>query len=72
MTSMPQADFATTATPATPRRSPRPWTVVLAACAGQFPVVLDVSVVNVALPSMRADLGLSAAGLLGVPHAPWA
>src|SRR5207248_2969024 len=31
--------------------------------AGQFLVVLDVSVVNVALPSMRADLGLSASGL---------
>ncbi|MEV4426530.1 MFS transporter [Streptomyces sp. NPDC049602] len=60
---MPQTDSATTAAPATPRRPPRPWTVVLTACAGQFLVVLDVSVVNVALPSMRADLGLSAAGL---------
>lgn len=41
----------------------RLWAVVLAACAGQFLVVLDVSVVNVALPSMRADLGLSESGL---------
>jgi EmrB/QacA subfamily drug resistance transporter len=41
----------------------RLWVVVLAACAGQFLVVLDVSVVNVALPSMRADLGMDAAGL---------
>ena len=40
-----------------------PWIVVLAACAGQFLVVLDVSVVNVALPSMRHGLGLSASGL---------
>lgn len=39
------------------------WAVVLAACAGQFLVVLDVSVVNVALPSVRADLGLSQTGL---------
>lgn len=41
----------------------RMWVVVLAACAGQFLVVLDVSVVNVALPSMRTDLGMDAAGL---------
>lgn len=45
------------------------WAVVLAACTGQFLVVLDVSVVNVALPSMRTDLGLSAAGLQWVLNA---
>lgn len=39
------------------------------ACAGQFLVVLDVSVVNVALPSMRTDLGLSASGLQWVVNA---
>lgn len=44
-------------------RPTRTWAVVLAACAGQFLVVLDVSVVNVALPSMRGDLGMSAGGL---------
>ncbi|GAA2087398.1 MFS transporter [Streptomyces albiaxialis] len=44
-------------------KTPRLWAVVLAACAGQFLVVLDVSVVNVALPSMREDLGLSGTGL---------
>jgi EmrB/QacA subfamily drug resistance transporter len=38
---------------------PPAWAVLLAVCAGQFLVVLDVSVVNVALPSMRTDLGLS-------------
>lgn len=32
-------------------------------CAAQFMVVLDVSVVNVALPSIRADLDLTAGGL---------
>ncbi|MEE4492013.1 MFS transporter [Streptomyces sp. BE230] len=47
----------------------RTWAVVLAACTGQFLVVLDVSVVNVALPSMRTDLGLSAAGLQWVLNA---
>ncbi|MFE9382674.1 MFS transporter [Streptomyces sp. NPDC007025] len=33
------------------------------ACAAQFMVVLDVSVVNVALPSIRTALGFDAAGL---------
>lgn len=47
----------------------RPWIVVLAACAGQFLVVLDISVVNVALPSMRTALGLDAAGLQWVVNA---
>ncbi|MFD3946386.1 MFS transporter [Streptomyces sp. NPDC058579] len=51
------------------RPAPRTWLVVLAACAGQFLVVLDVSVVNVALPSMRADLGLSSIGLQWVLNA---
>ncbi|MFC8824397.1 DHA2 family efflux MFS transporter permease subunit [Streptomyces sp. NPDC057137] len=50
-------------------RSTRTWAVILAACAGQFLVVLDVSVVNVALPSMRTDLGLSTIGLQWVLNA---
>jgi EmrB/QacA subfamily drug resistance transporter len=50
-------------------RPMRTWAVILAACAGQFLVVLDVSVVNVALPSMRADLGLSTTGLQWVLNA---
>ncbi|MFE0761439.1 MFS transporter [Streptomyces smyrnaeus] len=50
-------------------KAPRLWAVVLAACAGQFLVVLDVSVVNVALPSMRDTLSLSATGLQWVVNA---
>lgn len=58
----------------TPTRLParsrtRTWAVVAAACTGQFLVVLDVSVVNVALPSMRADLGLTGPGLQWVVNA---
>ncbi|GAA0904738.1 MFS transporter [Streptomyces thermoalcalitolerans] len=49
--------------------SPPTWLVVALACAGQFLVVLDVSVVNVALPSMRAGLALSASGLQWVVNA---
>ncbi len=62
-------------TPSTPtrrisaRRTPPTWLVVALACAGQFLVVLDVSVVNVALPSMRTDLGLGAQGLQWVVNA---
>ncbi|MDX3329468.1 MFS transporter [Streptomyces sp. ME02-6979-3A] len=51
------------------RTRTRTWAVVAAACTGQFLVVLDVSVVNVALPSMRTDLGLSAPGLQWVVNA---
>ena len=51
MTPMPSASRPARS----PARSPA-WLVVALACAGQFLVVLDVSVVNVALPSMRAEL----------------
>ncbi|MFE3069918.1 MFS transporter [Streptomyces sp. NPDC059247] len=70
MTTMPQTD-SVTSTSSTPSaiRPARSWAVVAIACAGQFLVVLDVSVVNVALPSMRTDLGLSAVGLQWVLNA---
>ncbi|MFE7165965.1 DHA2 family efflux MFS transporter permease subunit [Streptomyces sp. NPDC057616] len=60
---------ATDVTPISRRSAPPTWLVVALACAGQFLVVLDVSVVNVALPSMRTDLGLSAQGLQWVVNA---
>ncbi|MGW1562256.1 MFS transporter [Streptomyces sp. NPDC002144] len=41
----------------------RPWVILAIACAAQFICVLDVSIVNVALPSMRESLGLSPGGL---------
>ncbi|MGW2841268.1 DHA2 family efflux MFS transporter permease subunit [Streptomyces sp. NPDC001493] len=63
-------DDMSAASRTTPRRlRPRTWAAVAAACTGQFLVVLDVSVVNVALPSMRTDLGLSASGLSWVLNA---
>lgn len=43
--------------------------VLALACLAQFMVVLDVSIVNVALPSIRADLGFSATGLQWVVNA---
>ncbi|MFJ1575054.1 MFS transporter [Streptomyces sp. NPDC088182] len=70
MTAMVRAPAETDAVHlSAPARPARTWAVLLAACAGQFLVVLDVSVVNVALPSMRADLGLSGAGLQWVLNA---
>jgi EmrB/QacA subfamily drug resistance transporter len=51
------------------RTAPPAWLVVALACAGQFLVVLDISVVNVALPALRADLGLSGSGLQWVVNA---
>ena len=38
-------------------------------CVGQFMVVLDLSIVNVALPSMQRDLGFSTSGLQWVVNA---
>src|SRR6201989_1988661 len=38
-------------------------------CLAQFMVILDVSIVNVALPSIREDLGFTAANLQWVVNA---
>ncbi|WP_328463561.1 MFS transporter [Streptomyces sp. NBC_00448] len=53
----------------TRRTAPPAWAVLAAVCAGQFLVVLDVSVVNVALPSMRTALHLSDSGQQWVVNA---
>ncbi|WP_244460989.1 MFS transporter [Microbispora triticiradicis] len=50
----------TTRAPAARRTSPMLLPVIL---AGQFMAVLDVSIVNVAAPTLRADLGATGAGL---------
>jgi MFS family permease len=38
---------------------PRRWKALAAICTAQFMLILDLSVVNVALPALGADLGLS-------------
>ncbi|WP_261554732.1 MFS transporter [Frankia tisae] len=50
--------------PSSPASSPASSnaTVLTLACVAQFMVILDVSIVNVALPAMQHGLGLSAAG----------
>lgn len=65
----PMADVSTPTRISDDRTTAGTWAVVLAACTGQFLVVLDMSVVNVALPSMRTDLELSATGLQWVINA---
>jgi MFS family permease len=41
----------------------RKWFALALLCAAQFVVVLDIAVVNVALPSIKVDLGFSEANL---------
>src|SRR5262249_14700237 len=43
--------------------SPRLWGILVVLCGALFLDALDVSMVGVALPSIRADLGLSTASL---------
>ncbi|MDT0612464.1 MFS transporter [Streptomyces lancefieldiae] len=55
---------ATTAEePAAPRLAPRDRLVLFVLCAAQFMVSLDFSVLNVALPVLGADLGMSPSAL---------
>ena len=42
---------------------------LLVVCLAQFMVILDISIVNVALPSMRSGLGFSQSGLQWVINA---
>jgi EmrB/QacA subfamily drug resistance transporter len=51
-----QADTTSTATP-TP--DPRRWLALAVLAAAQLMIVLDASIVNIALPSAQADLGIS-------------
>lgn len=51
------------------RRHAPDWVILALACAAQFMVILDVSVVNVALPSIGRDLHYSATGLQWVVNA---
>src|SRR5947209_9534001 len=45
------------------RHSTNPWVILVLICLAQFMVVLDATIVNVALPSIQNDLGLSEANL---------
>ena len=51
------------------RTSTNPWVILLLVCIAQFMVILDATVVNVALPSIQKDLGLSEANLQWIVNA---
>ena len=46
-----------------------PWLVLVLVCFAQFMVILDATIVNVALPSIQADLGLSESSLQWIVNA---
>ncbi|HKB93087.1 MAG TPA: MFS transporter, partial [Gaiellaceae bacterium] len=52
-----------------PRHSTNPWVVLVLICLAQFMVVLDATIVNVALPSIQTDLHLSEANLQWIINA---
>jgi EmrB/QacA subfamily drug resistance transporter len=54
---------ALTPTPDRSRAKVNPWLVLVIACMAQFMVVLDITVVNIALPSMQRGLHFSPANL---------
>jgi EmrB/QacA subfamily drug resistance transporter len=51
------------------RHSTNPWVVLVLICLAQFMVILDATIVNVALPSIQNDLGLSEANLQWIVNA---
>src|SRR5260370_22884908 len=53
---MRQANPRLPADDATPARNRAPWTMLVLLAVAQFMVILDVTVVNVALPSIRTAL----------------
>src|SRR3954454_5511944 len=51
------------------RHSTNPWFVLVLICLAQFMVILDATIVNVALPSIQKDLDLSEANLQWIINA---
>src|SRR5262245_12587213 len=52
-----------------PDRERRPWSLMVVLSVAQFMVILDATVVNVALPSIARSLGFAAGGLQWVATA---
>src|SRR4051794_12814800 len=50
-------------------KAPSRWLALVVLCAGMLMVILDQTIVNVALPSIQRDLGFSASGLAWVVNA---
>src|SRR3954462_12808410 len=60
---------ATNQATTTPATDGRRWMALYVLCIGVLMIVLDVTVVNVALPSMKEDLGFTQSGLAWVVNA---
>src|ERR1700742_1397742 len=58
---MPERNPVSQTCPQSPQDAldPKRWIALILLCAAQFMVVLDASIVNVALPSIKDDLGFS-------------
>src|SRR6478609_1097783 len=54
---------------APPRPSANRWAALIVLCTGMLMIVLDATVVNVALPSIQDDLGFSQSSLAWVVNA---
>src|SRR5438132_10009787 len=67
-TTAPPAAAAPAAQPESPRRDASPWLLGVC-CVAQFMVILDLSIVNVALPSIQSSLNFSSAELQWVVDA---
>lgn len=61
--------MSTAAAPPSDAAHDRRWLVLVLVCIAQFMVVLDATVVNVALPSIQADLGFTTSSLQWVVNA---
>src|SRR2546430_2617534 len=55
--------------PQVSRGTANPWLVLVLICIAQFMVILDATIVNVALPSIQRDIGLSEANLQWIVNA---
>src|ERR1700730_10613512 len=58
-----------TLTRTTPAGSRSRWLALIVLCGGMLMIVLDATIVNVALPSIQRDLGFSQASLAWVVNA---
>src|SRR4026208_1226046 len=63
------ADLAIGRRPSAEGHRVNPWLVLWPVCMAQFLVILDATIVNVALPSIQADLNMSEADLQWIVNA---
>src|ERR687897_3254091 len=55
--------------PQVSRHTTNPWLILVLVCFAQFMVILDATIVNIALPSIQSDLDLDEANLQWIVNA---